>query len=131
MDNERAEVKAAINRTPAEMLARQVELLEGIRDTLDNQQRAIVQLAQRQQTQADELQEISKWVDFVGDALFPEDERYPSRQWVKVQDFNMPFLNLSMFLVKLSLAGIPAAIVIGVLWLLAATLLGVVGRALF
>jgi Flp pilus assembly protein TadB len=125
MENETAEVKTIVARTPAEMLARQVELLEGIRDTLDNQQQAIVQLAKQQQTQAKELAEVSKRVDSIGDALFPEDERHPGRQSVKVQDFNMPFFNLAGFMVKVALASIPAAIIIGILWLLAAAFLGI------
>jgi hypothetical protein len=131
MDNEKVELKTTVARTPAEMLARQVELLEGIRDVLGNQQRTITQLAQQQQTQAKELAEVSKWVNFVGDGLFPEDERHPGRLWIKVQDFNMPFFNLAGFMVKVALASIPAAIIIGVLWLLAVAFFGILGLGLF
>lgn len=124
MQNEVPEVKPASTRTPADMLAKQVELLEAIRESLDNQQRVVMHLAQQQNSQAEQLAYLS-------DALLPDAERNPGHQWVKVQDVNVPFMNLSMFLVKLALAGIPAAIVLGGISFLIVTLFGLLGLSLF
>jgi hypothetical protein len=35
---------------------------------------------------------------------------------VKVEDFNMPFMALVLFLVKMALAAIPASIILVVIW---------------
>jgi hypothetical protein len=117
MELEIQDTKAPATRTPADMLARQVELLEAIRESLDNQQRVVMHLAQQQQTQAEQLAYLSE-------ALLPDAERKPGHQWVKVQDVNVPFMNLAMFLVKLALASIPAAIV---LWMIAFTIVAAFG----
>jgi hypothetical protein len=111
------EIKTPVSRTPAESLALQVDLLEAIRESLDNQQRVVMHLAQQQQTQAEQLLYLSE-------ALLPDAERKPGHQWVKVQDVNVPFMNLAMFLVKLALASIPAAIV---LWMIAFTIVAAFG----
>lgn len=108
-------IKATAPRTPADSLARQVELLEAIRESLDRQQGVVLHLAEQQLAQLDQLSRLTEWVSHTDAALFPEPDAHPGRQWVKVQDVNVPFLNLSMFLVKLSLASIPAALV---LWLI-------------
>ena len=43
--------------------------------------------------------------------------------YVKVVDFNMPFFALVGLLLKISIAAIPAAIVVGLLWILLSGLL--------
>jgi hypothetical protein len=113
-----------VARTPAELLARQVELLDAIHEALDNQQRTVMHLAQQQNTQAEQLAYLSE-------ALLPDAERNPGHQWVKVQDVNVPFMNLSMFLVKLSLASIPAAIVLGGISFFIVALFSLLGLSLF
>jgi hypothetical protein len=124
MDIEMQEVKATVTRTPAEMLARQVELLEAIHQALEQQQRVLAHLGQEQNAQAEQLRELSA-------GLLPDVERNPGHQWVKVQDFNVPFINLSMFLAKLALAGIPAGIVLGGISFLIVALVSLLGLTLF
>jgi hypothetical protein len=124
MENDTEEIKTPVSRTPADMLARQVELLEAIRESLDSQQRVVMHLAQQQKTQAEQLAYLSE-------ALLPDAERNPGHQWVKVQDVNVPFLNLAMFLVKLALAGIPAGIVLGGISFLIVALFGLLGLSMF
>ena len=124
-------IKATAPRTPAESLARQVELLEAIRDSLDRQQRLVLHLSEQQNTQAEQLTNLSRWVNYLGDATFPDSDAHPGQQWVKVQDVNVPFMNLSMFLVKLALASIPAAIVLWVIGFLVLALFSVLGLSLF
>jgi hypothetical protein len=124
MDNETEEVRTTKVQTPAEMLARQVELLEAIHQSLDRQERVAMHLAQQQEVQAEQLRHLSE-------DLLPDAEAHPGRQWVKVQDINVPFLNLSMFLVKLALAGIPAGIVLWVIVFVIVALFGLLGLSVF
>ncbi len=124
-------IKAAAARTPAESLARQVELLEAIRELLGQQQHLLMGIGEQQIGQGRQLADLSKWVNYLGEATFPVSGVHPGQQWVKVQDFNMPFMNLAMFLVKLALASIPAAIVLWVIGFLVFTLFGILGLSLF
>lgn len=131
IDNSTQPIKTTVPRTPAESLARQVELLEAIRESLDYQQRLVMHLAEQQNTQAEQLTDLSKWVNYLGGATFPDSSAHPGLQWVKVQDVNVPFLNLAMFLVKLALASIPAAIVLWVIGFLVLALFSFLGLSLF
>jgi hypothetical protein len=124
MDNETEEVRTTKVQTPAEMLARQVELLEAIHQSLDRQERVAMHLAQQQEVQAEQLRHLSE-------DLLPDAEAHPGHQWVKVQDVNVPFLNLSMFLVKLSFASIPAAMVLWVIVFVIVALFGLLGLSVF
>lgn len=125
------EIKAAAPRTPAESLARQVELLEAIRDSLDRQQRVMLHLVEQQNTQAEQLTDLSAHITYLSEALLPDAETHPGRQWVKVQDVNVPFMNLAMFLVKLSLASIPAAMALSVIVFAIMALFGLLGISVF
>jgi hypothetical protein len=124
MENNPQEIKTPVSRTPAASLALQVDLLEAIRESLDNQQRVVMHLAQQHEAQAEQLRNLSE-------GLLPDAEAHPGRQWVKVQDINVPFLNLSMFLVKLSFASIPAAMVLWVIVFVIVALFGLLGLSVF
>lgn len=124
-------IKAPAPRTPAESLARQVELLEAIRELLGQQQHILTSMGEQQIAQGRQLADLSKWVNYLGEATFPASRAHPGQQWVKVQDVNVPFMNLAMFLVKLALASIPAAIVLWVIGFLVLALFSLLGLSLY
>jgi hypothetical protein len=131
MEQETQAVKATVARTPAELLARQVELLAAIQETLENHQRAVMHLAQQQKTQAEQVTDLAADVTYLSEALLPDAEVHPGHQWVKVQDINVPFLSLSMFLVKLSFASIPAALVLWIIGFAVLAFFGLLGLSMF
>jgi hypothetical protein len=130
IEGDTQQLKPVAPRTPADALARQVELLEAIRELLDRQQRVVLHLAQQQNTQAEQLSRMDEWVSHTGKALFPDAEAHPGRQWVKVQDVNIPFFNLAGFLVKVALASIPAGLILGMIWFFIVALFGLLGLSL-
>jgi hypothetical protein len=65
-------------------------------------------------------------------SLKPQDPGpFTSPQEVVVVGFNMPFWNLVLFLVKFSIAGIPAAIILVIIYLALIFILNALGSTLF
>lgn len=86
------------------LLAQQVQLLDELRHAQADQQALLTQLLQEQRAQRKALM----------DAL----------EEIRVADFNMPFGSLVGFLVKASLAAIPASIILGILGFIVFAILG-------
>lgn len=57
-------------------------------------------------------------------SIKPDQKAYPSTSSVTVRDFDMTFFSMVGFIVKVTFAAIPAAIIIGIIWLFAIGLLG-------
>ena len=62
----------------------------------------------------------------------PQDhEAYTTPQEVTVVGFNMPFWNLVLFLVKFSIAGIPTAIILVIIYLALIFMVNALGSTFF
>ncbi|MCZ7568845.1 MAG: hypothetical protein M5U01_09690 [Ardenticatenaceae bacterium] len=91
-------------QSPELLLAQQVQLLDELRHAQADQQTLLAQLLHEQEAQRKAL----------ADAL----------EEIKVADFNMPFVSLVGFLVKASLAAIPASIILAILGFIVFAMLG-------
>lgn len=87
---------------PTQLLQNQVELLERIRE-LEVAQQQLLNEVQRTVTGIET--DLSDWYGSSAEA-----------QDVTISNFNMPFVDLIGFLVKIALASIPAAIIIGIVY---------------
>jgi hypothetical protein len=87
-----------------ELPEKQMQALAALYKTAKQQQGLLEQMLVQQKAQ-------TEWIVSIGQGLFPDNERFPSRQSVKVNDVNMPFSALVGFLLKIDFASIPAAII--------------------
>lgn len=94
---------------------------------LEEQTRLLAELHELNQRQQNLLQRIAvlseaeaEWKKHVGEQLFPENRKPERFLGVKVADFDVPFGSLVGFLVKLTLASIPAMIIV---WVILGTLI--------
>jgi hypothetical protein len=111
------EVDQPTKKQPLELLQSQVDLLSEIYRVEENQQRVIGEL----QSQIEELTKIlvsvSSYSEKDGEGLLHG----------KIENVNVPFWSLVGFLLKLSFASIPAAVVLGILWIIVIGIISLMG----
>lgn len=114
MSDVRPETPSAQSKQPLALLEDQVQLLSDIREIQKNQQAQLEEL-KIQNIRLIDLLASQQQVDGAG------------LDHVKVENFNMPFLSLVGFLIKMTIASIPAAIVVSVLVFAILALLAMLG----
>ncbi len=100
----------AAPQTPTQLLQAQVQLLEEIR--------------QGQQVEIGQLRQQNQQLSSVLTAFSQQQAPTSAVTTVTIENFNMPFLAIVGFLIKLTLASIPAAIVLGIIWFVVILVLG-------
>jgi hypothetical protein len=95
----------------------EIDLLTDIRDGQLKQEQIITELKNQNAKLVEILTRITE-----SECGEPDDWVY-----AKVEDFYMPFWSLVGFLVKVSIASIPAAIIIIIFWLLLFLVIGLLG----
>jgi hypothetical protein len=115
MDDHSQAQKSFPQRSPTELLDEQTKALSLLVEIQRKQDGHITKLT----TQNERM--IQLLSDLLLNETTPQDD-YP----VTIENFNMPFLDLVGILVKISLAAIPAAIVIAMIYFLVVTFLGAV-----
>lgn len=108
---------ASASKQPLALLDSQVQLLAELRDIQRAQQQQIEELKRQNETMISLLNA-------------PPQAGLPTRDGLletKIENFNMPFWSLVGFLIKMSIASIPAALIIAILIGLITALLALLG----
>jgi hypothetical protein len=118
MDADQQLIKPAQPASPTELLAAQT--------------RSLAELVEIQRTQKGQIEELQRQNERLIGALAPAERDRPARgvAHVKVDNINMPFWALVGFLIKVSLASIPAFIILAILYTIIVFLLGLAGVAI-
>jgi sorbitol-specific phosphotransferase system component IIBC len=94
------------------------------------QTKSLAELVEIQKAQNEQIEELQHQNERIIGAL-ARSERGSVLTHVKIEDINMPFMALVGFLVKLSLASIPAMLILALLYFLVVVVLGGLFAGLF
>jgi|GEM_PF-1620809 len=106
--------KPTTQKNPVELLEMQVQILAELSQEQRKQQEQIEQLRAEQKTLTRGVGVIAESLTGLGQMLRNYLQSYPEGR-VKIADVNMPFLSLVGFIIKVSLAAIPAYIIVLIL----------------